>query len=182
MKDILLNYVMKVDAYAPTPAASTAYIKKVLCIVKPVENGDTGTITECTTKAEVQALTNSSCYKMLEAGMNSIFVLPTNTLDVDAIIDATDKQFFTVLIDGSFDSTDIAELDLGSFNGVVGWSNDDRTTAKTFGYSKNNVGFYDKAANNSVNMYHAFGKLLSANNWKNNQYIETKEIYSSLQS
>lgn len=172
MKDILLNYVMKVDAYAPTPSASTAYIRKVLCVVKPLPEGDTGTITECTTKAEVQALTNASCYKMLEAGMNSIFVLPTNTLDVDTIIDATDKQFFTVLIDNAFDDTDLESLDLGAFEGVVGWCVDDRTKAKTFGYSNNNVGFYDAAANNSVNMYHAFGKMLSANNWKNQQYIE----------
>lgn len=172
MKDILLNYVMKVDAYAPTPSASTAYIRKVLCVVKPLPDGDTGTITECTTKAEVQALTNASCYKMLEAGMNSIFVLPTNTLDVDTIIDATDKQFFTVLIDNAFDDTDLESLDLGAFEGVVGWCVDDRTKAKTFGYSNNNVGFYDAAANNSVNMYHAFGKMLSANNWKNQQYIE----------
>lgn len=172
MKDILLNYVMKVDAYAPTPSASTAYIRKVLCVVKPVENGDTGTISECTTKAEVQALTNANCYKMLEAGMSSIYVLPTNSLDIDAIIDATDKQFFTVIIDNSFDDTDIESLDLGSFNGVVGWTVESRNDAKTFGYSKNNVGFYDKAENASINTYWAFGKMLSANNWKNQQYIE----------
>lgn len=172
MKDILLNYVMKVDAYAPTPSASTAYIRKVLCVVKPLPDGDTGAITECTTKAEVQALTNSECYRMLEVGMNSIFVLPTNSLDIADILAATDKQFFTILIDNSFSSSDMEDLDTGSFAGVVGWTNDDRASVKSFGYMKNNVGFYDAAANNSRNMYHAFGKMLSANSWKNQQYIE----------
>lgn len=172
MRDILLNYVMKVDAYAPTPSASSEYIRKVLCVVAPAENVTGGTITECTTKAEVQALTTSNCYKLLEAGMNSIYVLPNDDLDLADILEATDKKFFTILIDNSFDDTDLESLDTGSFAGVVGWTVDDRAKAKTFGYSNNNVGFYDTTTNASLNMYWAFGKLLSANSWKNQQYIE----------
>lgn len=170
MRDILLNYVMKVDAYAPTPSASTAYIRKVLCVVKPAEDVETGTITECTTKAEVQALTTANCYSLLEAGMNSIYVLTSDDLDIADILEATDKKFFTILIDNAF--TDTEGLDTGSFAGVVGWCNNDRATAKAFGYLKNNVGFYDTTENASKNMYWAFGKLLSANDWKNQQYIE----------
>mgnify|MGYP000174592422 CR=1 FL=1 len=170
MKDALLTYVMKVDAYAPTPSASTAYIRKVLCVVQPKTGVTAGTITECTTKAEVQALTDALCYKLLEAGMPSIYVLPADDLDIADIIAATSYKFFTILIDNAFSST--SALDTGSFNGVVGWTNSDRATAKTFGYSNNNVGFYDLDANNSENTYHAFGKLLSANSWKNQQYIE----------
>lgn len=73
MKDVLLEYVMKVDAYAPTPSASTAYIRKVLCIVKPLPKGQQEPITECTTKAEVQALTNANCHVLLEAGLPSVY-------------------------------------------------------------------------------------------------------------
>lgn len=170
MKDALLTYVMKVDAYAPTPSASTAYIRKVLCVVAPKTGVTAGTITECTTKAEVQALTDALCYKLLEAGMPSIYVLPADDLDIADILAATTFKFFTILIDNAFAST--SALDTGTFNGVVGWTNSDRATAKTFGYSKNNVGFYDLDANNSENTYYAFGKLLSANSWKNQQYIE----------
>lgn len=172
MKDVLLEYVMKVDAYAPTPSASTAYIRKVLCVVKPLPEGATGTITECTTKAEVQALTNANCHVLLEAGLPSIYVLPMNDLNLADILEATDKKFFTILVDGAFTNDELNALDDGDFAGVIGWSVENREQAKNWGYGNNNVGFYDLDVNGSQNMYYAFGKLLSANNWKNQQYIE----------
>ena len=172
MKDVLLEYVMKVDAYAPTPSASTAYIRKVLCIVKPLSEGATGTITECTTKAEVQALTNANCHVLLEAGLPSVYVLPMNDLNIADIVEADNKKFFTILVDGAFTNEDLNGFDAGDFAGVVGWTVENREQAKSWGYGNSNVGFYDLDVNGSQNMYYAFGKLLSANNWKNQQYIE----------
>lgn len=172
MKDVLLEYVMKVDAYAPTPSASTAYIRKVLCIVKPLPEGATGTITECTTKAEVQALTTANCHVLLEAGLPSVYVLPMNDLNIADIVEADNKKFFTILVDGAFTNEDLKGFDAGDFAGVVGWTVENREQAKSWGYGNSNVGFYDLDVNGSKNMYYAFGKLLSANNWKNQQYIE----------
>ena len=172
MKDVLLEYVMKVDAYAPTPSASTAYIRKVLCIVKPLPEGATGTITECTTKAEVQALTNANCHVLLEAGLPSVYVLPMNDLNIADIVEADSKKFFTILVDGAFTNEDLNGFDAGDFAGVVGWTVENREQAKSWGYGNSNVGFYDLDVNGSKNMYYAFGKLLSAYNWKNQQYIE----------
>lgn len=172
MKDVLLEYVMKVDAYAPTPSASTAYIRKVLCIVKPLPEGATGTITECTTKAEIQALTTANCHVLLEAGLPSVYVLPMNDLNISDIVEADNKKFFTILVDGAFTNEDLNGFDAGDFAGVIGWTVEDREQAKNWGYGDSNVGFYDLAVNGSQNMYYAFGKLLSANNWKNQQYIE----------
>ena len=172
MKDVLLEYVMKVDAYAPTPSASTAYIRKVLCIVKPLPEGATGTITECTTKAEVQALTNANCHVLLEAGLPSVYVLPMNDLNIADIVEADSKKFFTILVDRAFTNEDLNGFDAGDFAGVVGWTVENREQAKSWGYGNSNVGFYDLDVNGSNNMYYAFGKLLSANNWKNQQYIE----------
>lgn len=172
MKDVLLEYVMKVDAYAPTPSASTAYIRKVLCIVKPLPEGATGTITECTTKAEVQALTNANCHVLLEAGLPSVYVLPMNDLNIADIVEADNKKFFTILVDRAFTNEDLNGFDAGDFAGVVGWTVENREQAKSWGYGNSNVGFYDLDVNGSKNMYYAFGKLLSANNWKNQQYIE----------
>lgn len=172
MKDVLLEYVMKVDAYAPLPSTSTAYIRKVLCVVKP--NGATkDTITECTETSEIQALTDAKVEKMLDAGMTSVLVLPVDDLTgLKTILEATDKKFFTILIDGAFDNSAVSAIDLGSFSGVVGWSTESREDAKAFTIKSNNVGFVDASTNLSQNMYWAFGKLLSANNWKNQQYIE----------
>lgn len=171
MKDILLNYVMKVDAYAPLPSASSAYIRKVLCVVKP-KGEEVGTITECLEKTQVQALTDANCWKLLEAGMNSIYVLPSNDLKIGDIIDNTDKKFFTILIDGAFSNEETNAMTIGTFNGVIGWTTETQEEAKQWGYGDNNVGFYDLAENGSQNMYWAFGKLLSANSWKNQQYID----------
>lgn len=175
MKDVLLEYVMKVDAYAPTPSASTAYIRKVLCVVKPLESGATGKITECTSKAEIQALTNANCHVLLEAGLPSVFVLPANDLDIADIITEANKKFFTILIDNAFTYEDLNGLDAGDFGGVVGWTVENREQAKLWGYGNSNVGFYDLDVNASENMYYAFGKLLSANSWKNQQYIEMRK-------
>lgn len=172
MKDVLLEYVMKVDAYAPTPSASTAYIRKVLCVVKPLPEGATGKITECTTKAEVQALTTANCHVLLEAGLPSVYVLPMNDLNIADIVEADNKKFFTILVDRAFTNEDLNGFDAGDFAGVVGWTVENREQAKNWGYGNSNVGFYDLDVNGSQNMYYAFGKLLSANNWKNQQYIE----------
>lgn len=175
MKDVLMEYVMKVDAYAPKPSDSTAYIRKVLVVVKPLDSEaeTTGTIIECTTKAEVEALTNSKAYKLLEAGMNSIYVLPATSLDIADIITESKKKFFTILIDNAFSASELEELEVGSFAGVIGKSFNTRESAKAFTIQKNNVGFYDLDVNASENMFHAFGKFLSANSFKNQQYIET---------
>lgn len=174
MKDVLMEYVMKVDAYAPTPSASTAYIRKVLAVVKPLDGEavTTGTIVECTTKAEVEALTSSKAYRLLEAGMNSIYVLPASSLDIADIITESKKKFFTILIDNAFDDTELESLEVGNFAGVIGKSFNGRESAKAFTIQKNNVGFYDLDVNASENMFHAFGKFLSANSFKNQQYIE----------
>ena len=172
MRDVLLEYVMRIDALTPLPAASTAYLRKVLCVVKPAPEVATGTIKECTTKEGVQALTQSNCFKLLEAGMNSIFVLPVENLDIADIVHDTNKKFFTILIDGAFSAEEMEEFDQGTFEGVIGWTNNDRDQCKAFAQSKNNVGFYDLSENSSINMYWAFGKLLGSVSWKNQQYIE----------
>ena len=172
MKDVLLEYVMRVDAYAPTPSASTAYIRKVLCVVKP--NAETkDTITECTEASEIQALTDAKVEKMLDAGMTSVLVLPVDDLTgLKTIIEATDKKFFTILIDGAFDNSAVTAADFSFFGGIVGWTSGTQSEAKEFAMKSNNVGFVDLSSNLSQNMYWAFGKLLSANTWKNQQYIE----------
>ena len=171
-KDVLLEYVMKVSAVAGTPAASLAYLRKVLCIVPPKEDVTENEISTCTTRAEVEALTPAKCWALLQAGMSNIYVLPTSSLDLDAVIDAATEKFFTVIIDPSFDNTDIAALDLGNFDGVVAWGSADRSEARAFTVQKNNVGFFDLSANAGENLYFAFGKLLSAASWRNQQYIE----------
>lgn len=63
-------------------------------------------------------------------------------------------------------------LDVGSFDGVVGFSSDDAVVCQSFGSADNRVGFFRLDANGAKNMFFAFGKLLSNQaNWTNQQYI-----------
>lgn len=117
-------------------------------------------------------MTNANCHVLLEAGLPSVYVLPMNDLNIADIVEADNKKFFTILVDRAFTNEDLNGFDAGDFAGVVGWTVENREQAKSWGYGNSNVGFYDLDVNGSKNMYYAFGKLLSANNWKNQQYIE----------
>lgn len=173
MKDVLLEYVMKVSTITPTPAASLEYLHRVLCIVPPETGVTENEISLCTKKSEIEELTPAKCGALLDAGLSSVYILPASSLDLDAVIDAATEGFYTSLIDPSF--TDLSALDLGSFDGVVGWTTATSADAEDFAKEKNNVAFYDLDANAGKNMYHAFGKLLSASSWRNQQYIEMPE-------
>lgn len=169
-RDVLLDYVLKTSVVEPILPASTAYLHNVLCIV-PLKSGETAGIYECATKAQVQEYTDANCWQLLEAGLSKIYVCAVSAYsDVQDLIDATEYKFFTVLVDSSFTTEPTA---LTGFNGVMGWSTDDNTKAKSFESkaNANNTAFIDPSANAGKNMYHAFGKLLSGATWRNQQFI-----------
>lgn len=171
MKDTLLQYVLKVDAVTPTAPASTTYLHRALCVVKGLPEVTTGVITRCTTKAQITALTTAECWRLLDH-IPEIYVLPADDLNIADILASTSYHFFTILIDGAFDNDEIGDYDYGQFTGVTGWAVANREHASAFAKRNNNVGFYDLASINYANFYYAFGKLLGANSWRNQQYIE----------
>lgn len=61
---------------------------------------------------------------------------------------------------------------LGTWAGVVGVSSDDVTFLTAQALVSKRTAFYGNATNKAKNMFFAFGKLLSARDWKNQQYIE----------
>lgn len=169
-RDVLLDYVLKTSVVEPILPASTAYLHNVLCIV-PLATGETAGIYECATKAEVQEVTTADCWQLLEAGMSKIYVCAVSAYaDAQALIDATEFKFFTVLVDPSFTTAPTA---LTGFSGVMGWSSDDVAKAEAFSKiaTENNTAFIDPSANLGDNMYWAFGKLLSGGTWRNQQFI-----------
>lgn len=169
-RDVLLDYVLKTSVVEPILPASTAYLHNVLCIV-PLATGATAGIYECSTKIQVEEKTTASCWQLLEAGLSKIYVCAVSAYaDAQALIDATEYKFFTVLVDPSFTTAPTA---LTGFDGVMGWSSDDATKAEAFGKiaTENNTAFIDPIANSGENMYWAFGKLLSGSAWRNQQFI-----------
>jgi hypothetical protein len=64
-------------------------------------------------------------------------------------------------------------LDLGGFDGVVGYSSTSESFAKAFALVSNQCGFFTDSTSKAKNMFYAFGSMLSnLVNWLNQQYIE----------
>lgn len=102
--NILLDYVFKVSQITPTADASTGFLKQVCIVVKPKVAVPTGVITECTTFAQVSALTdNVEAQQLFSAGMSRVFVLPMNDLGLASALEGHESDFFTILISSDFD-------------------------------------------------------------------------------
>lgn len=108
---ILLDYFFPITSIEPTAAASTAFLKQVLIVVRPDDDVDTGVITLCTTMAQVAALTeNTEAQQLFNAGMGRVYVLPMDDLDLAAALEGFESDFFTILISSDFSDSDIQNL------------------------------------------------------------------------
>ena len=63
-------------------------------------------------------------------------------------------------------------LDLGTFAGVAGISSDDTSFLSDQAAITNRCAFFGNSTNKAKNLFFAFGKLLAARDWENQQYIE----------
>lgn len=171
--NILLDYFFPITTIEPTPEASTAFLKQVLVVVKPKVGATEDTITLCTTMTPVAALTdNTEAQQLFNAGMNRIYVVAVDDLDLASILEGHESDFFTILISSDFDDTEIDAADFGEFEGVVGMSSTDDAKNATRAAISNRVAFHTTSTNKAKNMFYAFGKMLSnALNWRNQQYI-----------
>lgn len=108
MANILLDYFFPITTIEPTQAASTAFLKQVLVVVKPASGVPTGSITACTTKAAVAALTdNTEADQLFDAGMSKVFVLPMDDLNLASALEGYESDFFTLLISSDFSDADV---------------------------------------------------------------------------
>jgi hypothetical protein len=173
MGKILLDYVFPISVISPTPAASTAFLKQVCVIAKPKNGVTPGTVTLCTSKDAVAALTaNTNADQLFDAGMSKVYVLPMATLDLHTAFAEAPSTFFTVLICDDFGDADLSALALGAFDGVTGFSTQSSVTAKAQAVLTDRCCFKTNVTNKAKNMFTAFGTLLSNQvNWTNQQYI-----------
>jgi len=101
----LLDYFFKITTINPTPAASTAFLKQVCLVALPKsgQEGNVGTIYECTTAAQVAARTdNLDATQLFNAGMSKVFILLANDLYLEDYLDGQDTEFYTVLISSDY--------------------------------------------------------------------------------
>lgn len=75
----------------------------------------------------------------------------------------------------AFLSGGVNALNVGTFPGVVGLTNSDKTFLAVQATKDKRVAFYGETVNAAKNMCYAFGKLLSANAWADQQYLAMPE-------
>jgi len=171
-KNILLDYFFNVEAITPTSQASTAFLKQACIVVNSNSGGTDGDITQCSTIAEIEAVTdNEDAKELLAGGMSKIYVLQNDDLDLQSILDAFGPEFFTLIISSDFNDTNITGMDLGLFKGVVGVSSATESFLEAQAVIPKRVSFFTKTENGAKNMCYAFGKLLSSFTWRNQQYV-----------
>jgi len=174
--NILLDYFFPITAIAPTPAASTAFLKQVCFVGKPVAP-DTGSLTLCTSSSAAQALVTSAAAKaevaqLFNGGLSRVYVLTSADLDIADAIESNVNDFFTILASSDYTDAEVTAMDAGIFKGVIGVSSVDDAFLAVQSVIENRCAFHTDATNKAKNMCFAFGKLLSnPTSWLNQQYI-----------
>ncbi len=110
--NILLDYLFKITTIDPTPAASTAFLKQALVVVKPKDGGvTTGVITLCTSRTAVAVLAGSQAsdeaQKLFDAGLARVYVLPMDDLGLADALEGHESDFYTILISSDFSDDDV---------------------------------------------------------------------------
>lgn len=109
----LLDYVFPISVITPTPAASTAFLKQACVVAKPKsgQEGNVGTIYECSTMTQVAARTdNTNAQQLFNAGMSKVYVLLADDLYLEEFLaDGAASDFYTLLISDDFDKDDMTE-------------------------------------------------------------------------
>lgn len=110
---ILLDYVFPISVITPTPAASTAFLKQACVVAKPKsgQEGNVGTIYECTTMTQVAARTdNTNAQQLFNAGMAKVYILLADDLDLEEFLaDGAGSDFYTLLVSDDFDDADVID-------------------------------------------------------------------------
>lgn len=176
MNNILLDYFFPITQISPVPSASTAFLKQICLVVKPAESVPTGVITECENMTEVAALTdNTEAQELFDGGLSKVYILPTDDLDIATALANQGSLFYTLAISSDFVDLDVTDdLEVGSWDGVIGVSSDSDAFLETQVVIKNRVGFLDEGnTQGAKDMLYAFAQILkNLTSWRNQQYIE----------
>ena len=141
MAKILLDYVFPITVIEPTPAASTAFLKQAVVVAKPRagQEGNIGQVFECTNMTQVAVRTdNENAAQLFNAGMNRVYVLLSNDLDLADALVPVKGEAWTVLISDDFDDGDLTEVDIPPVAASVKIQ-DITFTAKTPGLVGNDI-------------------------------------------
>jgi hypothetical protein len=123
----LLDYVFPITVITPTVAASTAFLKQACLVATPKsgQEGNVGTIYECTTMTQVAARTdNANAQQLFNAGMSKVYILLADDLDLeDYITEGLGSDFYTLLVSDDFADADIEDAQAEGTYTITSYAN-----------------------------------------------------------
>lgn len=176
MSNILLNYAVPFSQVEALPAPSFGFLHTLAIAVLHDVAATPPDATLITGVEQLGALTTygAEIEAAFDAGLSKILLIRVNTgAELDEIIRGKEGEFFTVY---GHQSISLAEFKIGveSWKGVAGTVTSDPENIPD-AMTKNFCLFGSKTTADSYNPIYAFGALLSAATWRNQQYIGTKK-------
>lgn len=111
--NILLDYFFPITTIEPTAEVATGFLKQVCVVAKPKsgQEGNVGTIYECTTMTQVAARTdNTESQQLFNAGKDRVFILLMDDLDLADALEGHESDFFTLLISSDFSDEEVGAV------------------------------------------------------------------------
>jgi hypothetical protein len=168
--NLIYDYTLQVNVVSDVSSADTSFLRVPLVITEPKAGfADTNEVLTAT-KSTISTITdNENISKIFDGGVPQILVIATDNLaGIKDIYEDSLNDFYTILVSKDFTDTDIADLDLGNFKGVL-FSVSSNEPWAGIQAKKKNVGAYYK---DEANFFYLWGKFLSATDWSNLQFQE----------
>lgn len=171
MGAILLDYAVPFNQVESLPPPSLGFLHRLAVAVKHDTAGMPPDVTVVTDPAQLEALTTYApdLLGAFDGGLNSIFLIRVQTITELAELAAEKEQDVYTLF--AHNSLDAAEFDTGvTWKGVKGAA---IPIADAAPLASNMCIFGVNGSMSSYSPLFAFGSLLSAASWRNQQYIST---------
>lgn len=169
MSDTVLDYFFKVSLSVAPAMANKGFLHNAMAIVKSNSTSTSNTPTLIKSAAELAEQTDDTApLDYLTANSQGLYVLPVASLDDAEPVVAEWADGFTVLFGNGFTDTEILAFDKGGFPGVLGANFATQSNAKVFAAKNHQCGY----SGDIRNLFFAFGSLLGATTWKNQQALQ----------
>jgi hypothetical protein len=166
----LNSYFMPI-VVKPAPAPTNlGYLRRICLVAKP-KNGVEEQFIQITDPTNLSSYTNNQNGFQLLGKLSSIYLAVCSDLgELNGLLDPVNSQFFTVLVSDDFDAEDLADINIGTFKGVVASNLTDLNLARSFAMGLNQVASCNATAND---LAYLFALFLSDVSWNNQQAVQT---------
>jgi hypothetical protein len=166
----LNNYFMPI-VVKPAPApTSLGYLKRICLVVKPRDSVSDQFVQIADSSFLPDYTNNVNGYQLLNKLSSIYLAVCSNLLTLNYLLDPVNSQFFTLLVSDDYNGSELADINIGTFRGVVASNLNNISSASSFAKGMNQVASCNETAND---LAYLFALLLSDINWSNQQAVQT---------